>query len=154
MEIEIQGYLTELGILKSQLNDAIRDLTDEAANWRPLPEGTNSIYAILTHLLGAQNDWVRRVINGEALPRDREAEFRATGRLGELARRWERACQETDTILSKLSRPQLAEIRDVPGHPEWGVITVRWCILHVISHLALHLGHIQLTRQMWEQKDK
>jgi hypothetical protein len=29
------------------------------------------------------------------------------------------------------------------------VIPVRWCILHVIDHTALHLGHMQLTYQLW-----
>ncbi len=154
MEIEIKGYLTEFDILRGQLNETIRGLSDEAANWQPLPEGTNSIYAILSHLVGAQNDWVRRVISGEVVPRDREAEFRASGRFSELLRRWEKLCQETDAILGKLKLSQLAEIRNVSGHPEWGVITVRWCILHVISHLAIHLGHAQLTRQMWEQRNQ
>jgi hypothetical protein len=29
---------------------------------------------------------------------------------------------------------------------------VRWCILHVIEHYAQHLGHMQLTRQLWLAK--
>jgi hypothetical protein len=29
---------------------------------------------------------------------------------------------------------------------------VRWCILHVIEHIAQHLGHMQLTRQLWLAK--
>ena len=28
-------------------------------------------------------------------------------------------------------------------------IPVRWCILHVIDHTTLHLGHMQLTYQLW-----
>ncbi len=152
MEIEVQGYLTEFGILRGQVGEAIRGMNDEAANWRPLPEGTNSIYAILSHLIGSQDHWVRQVISGEAVQRDREAEFRASGRLAEIMSRWEKACLKTEATLKKLSLAQLAEIRTVSGHPEWGTITVRWCILHVISHLATHLGHIQLTRQMWEHR--
>jgi hypothetical protein len=28
-------------------------------------------------------------------------------------------------------------------------VPVRWCILHVVDHTALHLGHMQLTYQLW-----
>ena len=153
MEFEVQGYLTELGILRGQTRDAIRGLDDEAANWRPIAQGTNSIYAMLSHLIGSQNHWVREVINGEAIARDREAEFRTSGGLSEIMRHWEKVCSDTDVILGKLSLTQLADTRNVSGHPEWGNITVRWCVLHMISHLAIHLGHIQLTRQMWEQQN-
>ena len=152
MEAEVQGYLTEFDILRGQIHESIRGLNDEAANWLPLPKGTNSIYAIISHLIGSQTHWVRRVIAGEAVQRDREAEFHASGRLTDLLSRWEKASMESEAILEKLSLAQLGETRTVSGHPEWGRITVRWCILHLISHLAIHVGHIQLTRQLWDRR--
>lgn len=152
MEAEIQGYLTELSILKGQIREAIGGLNDEAANWRPLREGTNSIYAILSHLIGVDKYWVRQVICGESIQRDRAAEFQASGRLSELVSRWEKVATEAESILGKLTLTQLAESRTVPARPEWGTVTVRWCILHLISHHATHLGHIQLTRQLWDQR--
>ena len=45
MEAEVQSYLTELGILRKQIQDAAQGLNEEAANWCPLPKDTNSIYA-------------------------------------------------------------------------------------------------------------
>jgi hypothetical protein len=30
--------------------------------------------------------------------------------------------------------------------------TVAWALLHALEHTTLHLGQIQLTRQLWEQK--
>ena len=152
MEIEVQDYLAEFGSLRELTGEAIRGLDDEAANWLPLPEGTNSIYAILSHLTGGQNHWVQEIISGEVIQRDREAELHASGHLAELLRRWEKRCLETETILGNLSPAQLAELRTIPHHPEWGLITVRRCILHIISHLSIHIGHLQLTRQMWEQR--
>jgi hypothetical protein len=152
MESEIQGYLTEFGILRGQFNEAVKGIGDEAGNWRPLPEGTNSIYAIISHLIGAQNYWVRMVINGEKLPRDRAAEFLAAGRLPEILSQWEKACSQADSIISRLSLAQLAETRAASPASRGEPVTVRWCILHVLSHLATHLGHVQLTRQLWEQR--
>ncbi len=151
MEREVQGYLTEFGISRGYIRDAIQGLNDEAANWRPLPEGTNSINAILAHLAGAQNFWVRRVIAGETVQRNREAEFHTSGRLSELLDQWEKVCMETDAILGKLTAAQLAETRAVPEFFT-GLVTVQWCILHRISHHTIHLGHIQLTRQLWDHR--
>lgn len=158
METEVQGYLTEFGILRAQVRDAITGMADEAANWRPLPQGTNSVYAILSHIIGVDDFWVRQVINGEAVfseeavRRDRETEFASSGNLMELVDRWEKAWVETESMLAKLSREQLRESRTIPGRPEFAGITVRWIILHLISHYATHLGHVQLTAQLWDQR--
>ena len=154
MEIEVQGYLTEFGILRGQIRDAIKGMGDEAANWHPLPQGTNSVYAILSHIIGVDNFWVRQVIIGETVKRDREAEFAASGNLAELVDRWERAWVDTESMLGKLSSAQLLEIRTVPRRPEFASITVQWIVLHLISHYATHLGHVQLTAQLWDQRHK
>jgi hypothetical protein len=29
-------------------------------------------------------------------------------------------------------------------------VTVAWALLHALEHATLHLGHIQITRQLWE----
>jgi len=31
------------------------------------------------------------------------------------------------------------------------VLTVAWALLHALEHTALHLGQIQLNRQLWKQ---
>ncbi len=152
VEAEVQGYLTEFGILRKQIHDATQGLNEEAANRCPLPKDTNSIYGILCHLIGSDNYWVRQIIGGEAIERDREAEFHASGHLSEVLDRWEKVSRTNEKILRKLKSSQLGETRTIPTRPEWGSVTVRRCILHLISHYAIHLGHIQLTRQLWEQR--
>ena len=152
MEAEVQGYLTEFNILKGQIREAIKGLNDEAANWVPLPKDTNSIYAILCHLVGSENFWIRQMIAGENVDRDREAEFHATGHLSEIVNRFEEIAKVSEGILKNLNSSQLGEPRSLADYPERENISVRWCILHLISHYAIHLGHIQLTRQLWEQR--
>ena len=152
MEAEVQGYLTEFDILKKQIREAIQNLNDEAVNWRPLPKDTNSVYAILRHLVGSEEYWVRQVIGGESIDRDREAEFRASGHLSEIVDRWEKVGSISENILSNLSSTQLEESRTPTLTTGIASYTIRGCILHIISHYAIHLGHIQLTRQLWEQK--
>jgi hypothetical protein len=148
VEDEVKGYLTEFNTLRGQIRDAIKGLNDEAANWCPPPKDTNSIYALITHLTGAQANWMKRVIAGISVTRHREAEFKASGNLSEIVKQWEAVDKETDEILGRLSQTQLRDTRDVGG--AFGRVTVQWCILHQISHYATHLGHMQLTRQMWE----
>jgi uncharacterized damage-inducible protein DinB len=151
MEAEVQGYLTEFNILRGDIGNAFRDLNNEGANWHPLPEGTNSIYAILTHMMGADKFWVYQVIGGKKISRDREAEFRASGNFNELLAAWDEHWAGIESALGKLSRTQLIEVRPVPNRPDQKPVTVQWIILHLISHYATHLGHIQLTRQLWDQ---
>jgi uncharacterized damage-inducible protein DinB len=155
MEAEVQGYLTEFGIVRGQIRDAIKELNDEGANWHPLSDGTNSVFAVLSHIISVDNFWVRQVIGGETVHRgDREADFRASGSLAELVARWEKAWTEIEPALAKLTRPQLLEERSLPFRPERRPVTVQWVILHLISHYANHLGHIQLTRQLWDHQHK
>jgi len=152
METEVQNYITELGILKEQIQEAVKGLNDEATNWCPLSEETNSIYAILYHLMGSEEYWIRQIVGGESVDRDREAEFHASGHLSEILERWEDLSRISNNILGNLSSSQLEESR-IPTIPTTMVShTVRGCILHVISHYATHLGHIELTRQLWEQR--
>jgi hypothetical protein len=150
MENEVQAYVAEFNTLRAEIRKTLQGLSDEAANWRPLPKDSNSIYALMTHLTGAQGNWMKRVIAGTPIQRDRDAEFRASGSLSEAWKSWEKVDRETDGILGKLNQKQLEETRDVSG--PFGRVTVRWCILHQISHYATHLGHMQLTRQMWNEQ--
>ena len=148
MEKEVKGSITEFNILRQQIRDAIKGLDDEAANWCPLPNDTNSVYSLMNHLAGAQSHWIKRVIAGMTIQRDRDTELKAAGSLVEIVKKWEIINRETDDILGKLNLAQLRETRDVAA--PFGRVTVQWCILHQISHFAIHLGHMQLTRQMRE----
>jgi hypothetical protein len=31
-------------------------------------------------------------------------------------------------------------------------VQVGWALMHALEHTALHLGHAQITRQLWQQK--
>jgi hypothetical protein len=57
----------------------------------------------------------------------------------------EKTARETRDVLFTLSEMDLDGTRQVEGH----TVPVRWCILHVIDHTALHLGHMQITYQLW-----
>ena len=115
MKLEVQGYLNEFNTIRGDINKAIEGLSDGGANWCPLSKDTNSIYSILTHIMGANKFWIKQVINGETIQRDRAAEFTASGKLSELLTQWEKAWKETESILGKLEDTQLQESKALPS---------------------------------------
>lgn len=155
MNKEIEGYLSILKDLRGQVKKGIEGLDQEGLDWRPIPGkgdlSTNSLGAIATHLAGSETYWAKEVIGGEPIHRDREAEFVAKGTgVSELQEKLDKAAHATNAVLSSLSPSELDEERKFRDRK----VTVRWGILHVIEHTAIHLGHVQLTRQLWENQGK
>lgn len=147
---EIHGYLTTLSDLRNQIKNLLEGLPPEALDWRPIQgEGelaTNSLAVIVAHLAGSETYWMREIIGRQPIHRDREAEFAIHGvSLSELAARLDTAARSSEGVLPSLTEGQLEEARKFRDRS----VTVRWSIMHVIEHLAQHLGHVQLTRQLW-----
>ena len=152
---EIQAYLTDLGELRDQVKSLLEGLDQEALDWRPIEgEGelaTNSLTAMVVHLVGSETYWMKEVIGGKKIVRDRDAEFVTEGLSGaELQAKLGATGQVTKGILPGLTEKHLEEARKWRDRP----VNVRWCILHVIEHYGQHLGHMQLTRQLWLAKFK
>lgn len=152
---EVDAYLTDLGELRDQAKSLLEGLPQEALDWRPIEgEGelaTNSLTAMVVHLAGSETYWMKEVIGGKKIVRDRDAEFVTKGlTVPELQSRLGAADKVTKEILSGLTEKYLAEARKWRDRP----VSVRWCILHVIEHYAQHLGHMQLTRQLWLAKSR
>jgi uncharacterized damage-inducible protein DinB len=146
---ELAEYLARLEDLRGQIVRLVDGLPTEALNWRPLEEAagrqTNSLAALAAHCAGAERFWIGQVVGGGPPNRDRDAElaWRATSST-ELIRLLEDCGQETRVTVSALEGTALAGLREVDGQR----VSVRWCLLHVLDHTALHLGHMQLTFQL------
>ena len=148
---ELDNYLQRIEDLRGQVRAVIEGLPAEALNWRPI-EGdeahvTNSLAVLAAHAAGAEHFWIGEVVAGHPPTRDRDAEFAVTaGDAGELLRLLDAAGDETRQVLAALDTAELDRTREARGR----TTPVRWCILHVIDHSALHLGHMQLTYQLWK----
>jgi uncharacterized damage-inducible protein DinB len=152
---EIQAYLTKLDDLRNQVKALLEGLPPEALDWRPIQaEGelaTNSLAVLAVHLAGSQTYWMKEIIGRTPIQRDREAEFVAKGiRLDDLKARLDAAGKIVEEVLSPLSERQMEEERKFRDKP----ITIRGGILQVIEHVAQHIGHMQLTRQLWLARSK
>jgi len=129
----------------AQLKEEVRGLDEAALNWSPGPE-TNSIAALVVHTLGSEAEVLRTV---RALPgeRDRPAEFRARAATADdLRRRLDEADTYLDELAAGITADDLAAMRprgDRP--PQTGL---HWLVSNY-GHAREHLGHIQLTKQVY-----
>jgi hypothetical protein len=110
----------------------------------------NSINVLVTHLCGAERYWIGDVAAADPSDRVRSEEFQATGLNAEqLSERVATATAYAQNALATLGFDQLSLERTSPR--DGRAFTVAWALLHALEHTALHLGHIQLTRQLWDE---
>jgi hypothetical protein len=128
---------------------AIVDASPELLNWRPAGDDTNPIAVLAVHALTSTRWWLSVAITGVAPERDRPAEFRTT-------------VSSAEELLSVVD-PLVAECRMLlefggafdPGasrtDPRDGTtVTASWALIHAVEHLNEHVGHAELTRQVWD----
>lgn len=150
MITELANYLERLEDLRGQIARLVDGLPADALNWQPLQgsgdHATNSLAALATHTAGAEHFWIAEVIGGRPATRDREAELAAQAASSEeIARLLESTAGETREVFLTLKASDLEDTRRAAGR----TVPVRWCFVHVIDHTSLHLGHMQLTFQLW-----
>jgi uncharacterized damage-inducible protein DinB len=147
---ELENCLGRIEDLRRQVGELITDLPPESLNWRPIEgdyeHATNSLAVLSVHVAGAEHFCIAEVVGGYPPTRDRDAEFvtQAT-EASDLVRRLEEVGAETRAVFSSLSEADLDGTREARGR----TVSVRWGILHIIDHTALHLGHMQITYQLW-----
>jgi hypothetical protein len=145
-----EDYLELLADHHRHLKDAIAGLTVEALDWVP-GQDMNSLCVIIVHLTGSARYWIGEMVGDIPANRDRASEFKAHG-LDEAALK---ECLDDNlslarTVLEKLTFDKLAEERRSPLQDQ--PITRGWALAHALEHTALHVGHAQITRQLWDQR--
>lgn len=151
MEQFFEDYYDRLDSIHKQVRATIEELPAAAFDWKPGPS-MNSLTVLIVHLTGAEKYWICDVAGDTHIGRDRAAEF--------LAAEWDAAALQariTETrravkeTLVQLTLDDLAAQRESITDGEQ--TSVAWALQHALEHSALHLGHIQLTRQLWENKE-
>jgi len=120
---------------------------NDDAVFKTLPGVTNSAGNLAQHVAGNLRHFVGAVLGGSGYVRDRSAEFTARGTSrAELARELRETAALVGEVLPRLSEEQLAA-----RYPEAvGGIEVP-CdrfLLHLLSHLAHHLGQAGYLRRV------
>lgn len=147
---EVQQTLLTLEKLRGQVAAIIQATPVDGLNWRPpLPEGAdgvNSLAVLAAHLAGAEHFWIAELIGGQSPTRVRAEEFAfVAASADDVLQRLSAVAAESQPILFALTAEQLESSVTYDGH----VHPVRGILHHVITHYSLHIGHMQLTYQLW-----
>jgi hypothetical protein len=135
--------------LHEQIRNDLNSLPAEAMDWKPGPE-MNSINVIVTHLTGAERFLVGDIVMQDPSNRNRDAEFLVQGLTkADLDRRLDDTEAYLKAAFEKLTLEDLAKERLHPRHGNQ--VKVAWALLHALDHVATHLGHINITTQLWHQ---
>jgi len=148
-----QDYLQRLTDIHQDILNAIQGLPAESLDWTPIQQTNsemNSINVLVAHICGSEHYWIGDIACGDDSNRVRAEEFKVSGlNAADLATKINLATQYAQSALQRLNIDDLpiekSQMRD--GQP----ITVGWALLHALEHAAIHLGHIQITRQMWNE---
>jgi uncharacterized damage-inducible protein DinB len=150
MEQFFADYLERLQSLHDDMKATFQDLSQTALDWVPGP-GMNSLGVLVAHTAGAERYWIGDVAFQDPSDRDRAAEFRAQGMdAAQLGRRLDNNLVYVRGGMDKFSLDDLKKLR--VSHRDDQKFTAGWALSHALEHTALHLGHAQVTRQLWEQK--
>ena len=150
MEQFFADYLERLQSLHDDMKETFRALPQAALGWVPGSDML-SFCVIVVHTTGAERYWVGDVAGQDPSIRNRAAEFAVKG-LGaaELINRLDQSLDYVKGVTEKLKLDNLQEMRNSSRDDR--KFTVGWALAHALEHTALHLGHAQITRQLWELK--
>ena len=103
------------------------------------------------HIAGAERYWISDVVAGIDSHRDRDSEFLVHDLdPDELANRLSESWAFVQSVLTGLTQEDLGAMRISPRDGK--EITVSWALGHVLKHTALHVGHLQVTHQLWKSQ--
>lgn len=149
MQPVFSDYITLLEQRHHEILQALEGLPPAALDWTPGPE-MNSISVLIFHLTGAERYWIGDVAAQDPRERDREAEFRVREvGIDVLRKRLADNLEYARNALDNFTVQDLETMR--VSASDGRRFTVAWALLHALEHTTLHLGQIQITRQLWEQ---
>ncbi len=142
------AYYDRLQILHRDLQAALADLPQEVLDWKPAPK-MNSLAVLVVHTAGAERYWIGDVAGQDPSGRIRSEEFQVIGLdAEELGQRLDAALEHSHDILQQLTEEDLDAARHSTRDGE--TYSVAWALAHALEHTAVHLGHIQTLRDMWQ----
>ncbi len=152
-----EDYVDRLQSLHNDYKKSLSGLNVEALDWVPGAE-MNSLCVMIVHTTAVERFLVGDLAAGISSNRVRATEFQAKGLdEAELIKRLDDALAFVTETVSTFTLEDLSAVRELPvgaNKPATNMetLTVGWGLLHALSHTGLHLGHAQITRQLWDQR--
>jgi hypothetical protein len=129
------------------LRREIERYPDDEAPWRALPGVANAGGTLALHVAGNLQHYVGARLGGTGYVRDRPAEFARRGvPRAQLVAELDRAIDVVQRVLPALGAAAMDATypEEVGGHR----LTTRDFLVHLLSHLAYHLGQVDYHRRM------
>jgi len=148
----LDGNRQTLKALHSDMQFLIKGVPGAGLNWQP-GTNTNSLWALTLHTLGTTLHLLSTAADIE--PRwqswQRATELAATGEDPVLLLTAIRNMDDfLDKVFSVLEEESPGTERDWLGKPK----PVSYLVAHAVEHAGRHVGHMELTRQLWDQRAK
>jgi uncharacterized damage-inducible protein DinB len=146
MDIFYIDFLDCLESMHGKIKWLVASLPQPALDWSLQP-GVGSLCMLVSHIAGAERYWVGEVVGREQPIRRPGSLYRVTG----LSSR--ELCQRLDNSLNScrkvLEEYQAADLEDKRLSPrDGGEVTVRWSLMHVMSHTIDHQRDIIAMRHL------
>jgi uncharacterized damage-inducible protein DinB len=125
----------------------VEGVSQEALNWQPGSE-MNSIAQLVRHVTAVQNVLLERGLgnspaydHAHSLRNDPATKEELLGLIAE-------AGAKKDDQLARLDAMDMSETIETPR----GAMLRAYYVIHVADHGQEHLGHAEITKQLWEQR--
>ncbi|MCS7060049.1 MAG: DinB family protein [Anaerolineae bacterium] len=161
MATELETYRRVLDELYAQMDEVLDGLTPEALVWRPFESSpwkgpSGQLGWIIAHGLSSTVYLLRlaeycagkREYSSVEGDRGRDEFTAADHEPTKLRERARVSRALAHDILAGFTPVELDAERPHPKRPE-RIFTARHSIVHALEHLSQHIGHAQLTRQLW-----
>jgi uncharacterized damage-inducible protein DinB len=141
----VRGWLTHL---RESAIFKLEDLDDDQLRWKPTPTA-NSPGGIVIHLGHAERQWLRSIFGGEKVdlpPRQDMFVVPSGWSVDDVVTFYRGENAAADAVLDRagsLDLPSAAEIRPT---------TLRWIVTHLLEEIARHVGHMDITRELLDER--
>jgi hypothetical protein len=143
---EVASFWRFIASSISRLVAITEGMSEEELTWRPPAPEANSLNVLAMHTLGNLEENVVQTLSGEAVQRERDAEFRAERiSAANVDERWATLRPRVEAILTGFTTDDLDRRYT---HPRRGDLTGREVLIVVARHAAEHLGQAELTRDL------
>jgi hypothetical protein len=141
----VQGMLDEQA---ERYSKVVEGMPEDALNWRPGDETTNSVAQLVRHVTAVQNVLLERALGGSPTHDHAHSLRNDPATKDELLGLIAAAKAQKDDQLARVDPMDMSETVETPRGP---VLRARY-VIHTADHGQEHLGHAELTKQLWEQR--
>jgi hypothetical protein len=155
MSVFGRAYELQLRTVVDDLLATLDGIPDDAFNtWKPAAarddgHEMNTFAAIAIHAVSAGEFMTLHAVGGQPSNRVREGEFEATGSLPEIRTRYTQWLDGVHALMADFTDADLDRESFSERYKERGWRAAE-ILLHALDHTALHVGHLQVQRQLWE----